>query len=427
MLLGVSDAHRRPLCRQGRGRHRPSAAPCASTETHWGRPRRCAATDDAADTDAHRIQKFTSTGTYLTQWGTYATGNGQFHYPRGVAVDGDGFVYVADTDNHRIQKFTSTGTYLTQWGTYGAGDGQFNYPWGVAVDDDSNIYVVDRDNRRVQKFTSTGTFLMKWGSAGSGDGQFTNAQGVAVDGDSNVFVADSSNNRIQKFGVVTDTTDPTVDLRTPPEGAVYARNQAVVADFSCADEVGGSGVATCVGTVADGAAINTVTYGSHNFTVTATDNAANTAFDTHSYTVATPLPDGRIKKGSGTFIGNNIYNETGLNQTRSGSAPRGSSVTYTVKVQNDSQAADALRLTGTASNTRFGVTYTVGATNVTAAVVAGTYVTPTLAPGATLSVKVVVKVKTGAPAGSSLTATLIAKSNSNSTYGDTVKFVTRRA
>lgn len=42
-------------------------------------------------------------------------------------------------------------------------------------------------------------------------------------------------------------------------------------------------------------------------------------------------------------------------------------------------------------------------------------------------IKVVVKVKATAPAGSSLTGTLTAKSNTDTTYKDTVKFVTRRA
>jgi len=62
--------------------------------------------------------------TYLYQWGTYGTGDGQFNLPFGVAVDASGNVYVADYYNNRIQKFASDGTYVTQWGTYGGGDGQ---------------------------------------------------------------------------------------------------------------------------------------------------------------------------------------------------------------------------------------------------------------------------------------------------------------
>src|SRR5688572_21270176 len=72
--------------------------------------------------------------TYLTQWGSYGSGPGQFHLPLAVAVDPAGDVYVVDHNNHRIQKFTGTGTYLTQWGSFGSDKGQFLYPRGVATD-----------------------------------------------------------------------------------------------------------------------------------------------------------------------------------------------------------------------------------------------------------------------------------------------------
>jgi DNA-binding beta-propeller fold protein YncE len=79
---------------------------------------------------------------YLTQWGSFGTGDGQFDSPRGVATDATGNVYVADYNNHRIQKFTSAGTYVTQWGSRGSGNGQFTYPHGVATD---ALYVVNYD------------------------------------------------------------------------------------------------------------------------------------------------------------------------------------------------------------------------------------------------------------------------------------------
>jgi DNA-binding beta-propeller fold protein YncE len=51
------------------------------------------------------------------EWGTEGSGDGQFRDPIGVATDADGSVYVADTDNNnRIQKFTSNGAFLTEWG-----------------------------------------------------------------------------------------------------------------------------------------------------------------------------------------------------------------------------------------------------------------------------------------------------------------------
>jgi len=146
-----------------------------------------------------RVQKFDSNGGYITQWGSFGPGAGQFDRPEGVAVDSDHNVYVADSDNNRIQKFDSNGNPLAQWGSYGSGDGQFFTPRAVAVDSDDNVYVVDMNNHRIQKFDSDGGYITQWGSEGSGDGQFKSPEGVAVDSDHNVYVADEYNHRIQKF------------------------------------------------------------------------------------------------------------------------------------------------------------------------------------------------------------------------------------
>ncbi|MDW3666790.1 MAG: hypothetical protein QOA57_01420, partial [Nitrososphaeraceae archaeon] len=63
-----------------------------------------------------------------------------------------GNVYVADFSLDRIQKFTSDGTLITKWGTEGSGDRQFNYPYGVAVDSSGRVYVADDHNYRMQVF-----------------------------------------------------------------------------------------------------------------------------------------------------------------------------------------------------------------------------------------------------------------------------------
>jgi sugar lactone lactonase YvrE len=159
-----------------------------------------------ADTDNYRIQKFSADGTFVTKWGSYGTGDGQF-VPYGIAVDSSGYVYVADMNNNRIQKFSSTDginyTFVTKWGSYGAGDGQFYYPKGIAVDSSGYVYVADTWNHRIQKFSSTDginyTFVTKWGTQGNGDGQFYYPAGIAVDSSGNVYVLDTENNRIQKF------------------------------------------------------------------------------------------------------------------------------------------------------------------------------------------------------------------------------------
>jgi DNA-binding beta-propeller fold protein YncE len=119
-----------------------------------------------ADAGNDRIEVFDSSGTYLRQWGTPGSGDRQFTKPQGVAIGAGGEVYVADScidpltapevGNNRVQVFSPDGIYLTQWGGYGTGDGQFSNPEGVAVDADGEVYVVDSNNHRVEKFTPAG-------------------------------------------------------------------------------------------------------------------------------------------------------------------------------------------------------------------------------------------------------------------------------
>ena len=150
------------------------------------------------DAYTYRIQKFTGTGTYLTQWGSLGSGDGEFEGPLGVATDANGDVYVTDQING-VQKFTGTGAFLTRWGSYGSGNGEFYYPNGVAIDAAGNVYVADTYNSRIQKFTATGIYITQWGSFGSGNGEFISPSGVTTDAAGGVYVVDTYNDRIQKF------------------------------------------------------------------------------------------------------------------------------------------------------------------------------------------------------------------------------------
>jgi DNA-binding beta-propeller fold protein YncE len=159
-------------------------------------------------------RKFTSTGTFLAQWGTQGSGAGQFSFPHSIAADHSFNIYVTDTGNNRVEKFTSAGAFVTSWGSSGTGDGQFFQPLGIAIDGSTNVYVVDNSNHRVQKFTSSGTFLTKWGSqqVGAEDSTFQGDPGftpglfmsvcdLAVDlNDANrLYASDPGNHRVQEF------------------------------------------------------------------------------------------------------------------------------------------------------------------------------------------------------------------------------------
>ena len=181
-----------------------------------------------ADTNNHRIRKVTATtGVISTVAGDGASGYGgdggpataaQINSPRGVAVDGDGNIYIADVNNQRVRKVTaSTGVITTVAGNGTKGrDGdrgqatsaQLNTPYDVALDGDGNIYIADRLNFRIRKVTvSTGNITTVAGTGpgvyGGDGGQATatvlggSLSGVAVDSDNNIYIA-VQQNRILK-------------------------------------------------------------------------------------------------------------------------------------------------------------------------------------------------------------------------------------
>jgi hypothetical protein len=139
-------------------------------------------------------------------------------------------------------------------------------------------------------------------------------------------------------------------------------------------------------------------------------------------------PDGRIKKGTGTLIGNNVYNTTGLNQTRTGSGSPGKTFTFTVSIQNDGTGAGKfyVRATGTAV-AGYAIKYFRGTTDITTAVNAGTYQTASIAVGSTFGVQAKVTIQAGAAIGSSVNRLVTVKSVADGSKVDAVKFVVSRA
>ena len=158
----------------------------------------------------NRVEEFSSSGSFIKGIGsgyngvsgvigTPGSGNGQFHQPTGIAIDGSGNIWVADQFNDRTEEFSSSGAYVSQLGCasgacFGsAGNGQFNSPDGVAVDGSGHLYVVDNGNNRVEEFNSCGLFLSgigagyngvsgSIGSSGTGSGQFSNPEYIIFSG-----------------------------------------------------------------------------------------------------------------------------------------------------------------------------------------------------------------------------------------------------
>ncbi|EHQ25599.1 MBG domain-containing protein [Mucilaginibacter paludis] len=181
-----------------------------------------------SDVNSNLIRKITPGGVVTTLAGSGSAGsvNGtgtaaSFNTPYSLTTDMQGNVYVADYGNQLIRKITPAGVVTTLAGTVGSsgfvnGTGtaaKFNYPRSVATDAAGNVYVADQVNQAIRKITPAGVVTTFAGSGvpgalnGTGTAAtFYNPTGVTMDAQGNVYVADSQNHSIRKItpaGVVT--------------------------------------------------------------------------------------------------------------------------------------------------------------------------------------------------------------------------------
>jgi sugar lactone lactonase YvrE len=166
-----------------------------------------------ADTANNRVLVFTFSPTtgfsYLTQFGSKGTGDGQFSLAYGVAVDPvNRWVYVTDGSPGRVEKFSigsgavPSYTYLTSFGS-----GTLNQPRQVTVAPNSDVLVTNRPQNKKHSYyyvySSAGTEELGFGTTGAGNGEFTDdPRGVAVSADGTLaFATDSGGKRVEAFSL----------------------------------------------------------------------------------------------------------------------------------------------------------------------------------------------------------------------------------
>lgn len=105
---------------------------------------------------------------------------------------------------------------------------------------------------------------------------------------------------------------PSVSITTPSANASYVQGQVVAASYSCQEGAFGPGIATggCSGPVANGAAINTSTPGSHSFIVTATSADGQTTTQTVGYAVLAQADLGVSISGPAKATSGSSFTET---------------------------------------------------------------------------------------------------------------------
>ena len=152
-----------------------------------------------ADTAEHEIKVFDDDGRLLKRLGRRGEGDGEFNFPTHLAFS-RGELYVTDTMNSRIQVLGKEGAVLAlRFGEIGSTVGKLVRPKGVAVDGEGNIYVIESLGDYLLVFNRRGELLLPIGGNGTDVGKFELPAGIWVDAGNRVFVADMYNGRIAVF------------------------------------------------------------------------------------------------------------------------------------------------------------------------------------------------------------------------------------
>lgn len=229
--------------------------------------------------------------------------------------------------------------------------------------------------------------------------------------------------RAMKF-VVPDHIAPQAHVDGPADGATFVEGDQVAADFTCTDR-GGSSLQTCGGTYQPGDALDTSTPGTHHYDVVATDGEGGQTTVTRSYVVA-PMaqPDARIRTlPGGAWVGSHLYGPAAGQTVRATVRPSARVSRSQVVVRNDGVNPDNLTVRGTDGSRRLAVRYLDHGTDVTRRVVAGTWRTPRLPSGASVTLSVVVTRLDAARPGDARAVTVRVTSAENPSRRDAVGLV----
>jgi len=208
----------------GDGREGSRLAPGSATSSELDQPQAVAVTANGdliiADTGNNRVLVVTPSRKIAVVAGDGIPGyrgdhglaaRAELNQPSGVAVDGQGNVYIADSSNNLIRRVDAkTGIITTVAGDYAAdqandgqggdtGDGgpataaELQDPQGVAIDGSGDLFIADTFNNAIRVVTPAGTISSLWTAQGTPYAIATDPSAAG-----RVYFADTSSSRIEE-------------------------------------------------------------------------------------------------------------------------------------------------------------------------------------------------------------------------------------
>jgi len=171
-----------------------------------------------ADQSNHRIQKFSAGSAMGDNAVTVAGGNGQGYaanqldHPSGVAIDSSGNIYVSDHNNHRVQKFPSNSTSVTNGttvagitGSFGGSMNQLHSPLRIIIDSSDNLIVANYSANSIVKF-SAGSTSGDYGVAMHVNNDANSVEDIALDSSGNLYYVNRGDHELRKSTFTSQTT-----------------------------------------------------------------------------------------------------------------------------------------------------------------------------------------------------------------------------